>query len=114
MRSFFLALVTLAFLALSAHADEVYVRSKDKPYKGTVKDETAKEIVIGKDAIPASDVVDVEYDIRPGKLLINVYRPAMKAAKELNDPTKSAKHKENIELAIKSDQAPADAIAAPP
>src|SRR5262249_28474100 len=58
-----LSVVFLAGGALLAE-DEIYIRGKDKPFKGTIKTESPKQITMGKDTFPAEDVVDVIYEIK--------------------------------------------------
>ncbi len=86
----------------AAWADDVYTRTKEKPYKGVVKDESAKGVQIGKDFVPADDIVDVEYEVTPIDARVGLYRPAVNAEKEANDPGKDAKRKANLAQAIKN------------
>src|SRR5207253_11207811 len=101
-----LASFTVALCVTIAIADdEVSVRSKDKPYKGTIKVESSRGIEITglKGAIPAEDVVDIIYDVTPVEVRINLYRPAVLSEKDYNDPDpkKEANRKAKLSDALK-------------
>jgi tetratricopeptide (TPR) repeat protein len=105
-RVFLLAsFAALAFVSLTLANDEVTVRSKDKPYKGPIKNESARfvEIIGVKEPIPAEDIVDIKYEVNPVDVRINLYRPAWINEKDYNDPDpkKEAKRKANLADALK-------------
>jgi tetratricopeptide (TPR) repeat protein len=80
--------------------DEVYVRGKDKAIKGKIKGESPKAVSIGKDVIPAEDVVDIVYELKD--IAGNIkYKAAAKAEKESLDPAQEAKRKEKLAEALK-------------
>ncbi len=85
-----LLLATFAIFALVAVGlgnDEVIVRSKDKPFKGPIQTEGVRGVEIkGINPIPADDILDIHYDVKPVEVLINLYRPAYTAEKDYNDP----------------------------
>ena len=103
--------VILSLVALSMSAglgwadDEVYVRSKDKPYKGAIKSESPRgvEVTGVKGLIPAEDIVDILYEISSIDVRLNVYRPGVVSEKDYYDPDpkKEAKRKANLADAIK-------------
>src|SRR5262245_11693600 len=103
---FLLASCGMALVAAIALAnDEVTVRSKDKPYKGPIKSESARgvEITGVKEVIPAEDIVDILYEANPAGVRINIYRPAAKSEKDYYDPDpkKEGQRKANLADAIK-------------
>lgn len=90
-------------LGLSARADTVIVRNREKAIEGTVKSEDAKSIVVAhivdkkkiEESIPATDVIDIVHEaISPAALTIKgaPYRLARDAEKdaESDDPKKRA------------------------
>jgi tetratricopeptide (TPR) repeat protein len=97
--------VLLTALAGSAlvRADDIYVRGQEKPKKGTITAESAKEIKVGtKELIPAQEIVDIVYDMAKEEILKSKpYRDAVKAEKESLDPVKEAKRKDNLGEALK-------------
>ena len=104
--SYLLASFAIAvFVAITLANDEVTVRSKDKPYKGPIKNETSRSIEMTgiKAPIPAEDIVDILYDVNPVDVRINVYRPAVKSEKDYNDPDpkKESQRKANLADALK-------------
>jgi len=100
-----LASFSAALFVTIALADDVTVRSKDKPYKGTIKSESSRGIEITgiKEPIPAEEIVDIIYDVNPVDVRINQYRPAQISEKDYNDPDpkKESKRKSNLADAIK-------------
>jgi hypothetical protein len=65
-RVLLLASLVMAVLVTPASAeDEVIVRSKEKPYKGVIKSESPRGVIVTgvKEPIPAEDVVDILYDV---------------------------------------------------
>lgn len=81
--------------------DKVFVKSKEKPYSGKVSQESAKGVSLGKDIIPAEDIIDVDYEVLPlDPTRLKYYRPAVNAEKDANDPKKFADRKKNLKLAM--------------
>ncbi len=98
-----LIVVSLVGTALLYADDEVYVRGKDKPIKGKIKDggEGPKEVKIGaKDVVPAEDIVDIVYELSTITDQIP-YRAAVKLEKDSLDPAKEATRKTNLMDALK-------------
>ncbi len=97
-------------VGLTARADTVTVRGRDKAIEGTVKSEDAKSVVVShivdkkkvEEAIPAVDIIEIVHeDISPATLTIKgaPYRVAREAEKdaESDDP---AKRKAALTLAV--------------
>src|SRR5436309_15295711 len=88
-RIFLLATFSVAvFVTMTLANDEVFVRSKQQPYKGPIKSESSRGIEITgvKQAIPAEEIVDIIYDLTPVEVRINVYRPAVQSENKYNEP----------------------------
>ena len=92
-------LVVVSWPALAA-ADDVYSRKQEKPLKGTIKNETARGLVVGKDTVAAEDIVDVFYDADTSTLT-TAYRSAFNLEKDLDSPKKLEKRKEIFSELIK-------------
>ena len=88
--------VVIAVMGVHLRADDVFVRGRDKPAKGDVKSESAKELSVGKELpIAGADIIDVHYDgLKPIDLNLSggSYKVAKDAEKELakdgGDPVK--------------------------
>src|SRR5438094_9311870 len=81
--------------------EEIFVRGKEKPMKGAVTKESAKEIVVGvKDVVPAEDILDIVYDLRPISANLN-YRKGVQSEKESLDPAKEKDRKTLLADAMK-------------
>jgi tetratricopeptide (TPR) repeat protein len=101
-----IAWALLVATATTASADEVYLhKAKDKPsYTGTVTKESSVSIKIDsfKNDIPAEEIRDIVYTIEPVSVMVNKYKPAMKAeqaAGAVKDLQARAKlYKEAIQL----------------
>src|SRR5438270_4135852 len=107
LRRWLPALLVTAFAGTALlRADDIYVRGKEKPIKGTITAESAKEIKVGtKEVIAAQEIVDVVYDMATEQILKSKpYRDAVKAEKESLDPAKEPKRKENLAEALKQYQ----------
>jgi tetratricopeptide (TPR) repeat protein len=95
--------IVIAVAYVNVHADELFVRGREKSAKGEVKSESAKEVSIGKETVAGSDVLDVQYDtLKPVELYITIgsYKIAKEAEKEVNSAD-LAKRKAAINRAIK-------------
>ena len=103
-------LAVLVSLGLSARADTVFVKGREKPLeKVTIKSEDAKNVVVtiiagkkkGDEIIPSVDIADIVYydDIRPLDLRNGVYKAAMDAEKDL-DSEDSVKRKKALGVVI--------------
>ena len=86
---FLFALLALAALTISARADTVFVKGRDKVI-GTVKSEDAKGLQVtvkkAEEFIPAAEIIDVHYDdLKPAALRLSggAYLLAKKAEAEL-------------------------------
>ncbi len=98
-RLLFLLLIAWTFpTGLLWAEDAVYLRSKDKPLWGVVKNETGAGFLVDKTAVPAEDVIDILYDPGSSTFLVDVYQPAWQ--KEKDSQEKEANRQENIEEAI--------------
>ena len=94
------ALAAMLFAGIRRAQDEVTVRDKAKPYKGAVKSESTRGIVVAgvKDMIPVEDVVDIFYEVTPILVRTGMYRPAHDAEKEYNDPDPKKESKRKAKL----------------
>ena len=112
-RLLFGMLFSIAVLSLSARADTLFVKGRDKPVIGDIKTEDAKGIVINTtvdkkkvdELHPASEVLDVQYaDVKPVDLNLSggAYKVAKDAEKEANETTDPAKRKAALGIAIKN------------
>lgn len=102
IRVILLSMIAVAVTAtLGLADDEVFVRSKDKPYKGVIKSESPRGVVMSgvKGMIPAENIIDVFYDIASADTRLNVYRPALASEKDYNDPDPKKKDKRKANLA---------------
>jgi tetratricopeptide (TPR) repeat protein len=85
-----LALLLFAGGVVLRAEDEVYVKGKDKAFKGKVSKENAKEVIVGKNTVPAEDIIDVWYEL--ATIGTNIpYRQALKKEKESHEPGKDRK-----------------------
>jgi tetratricopeptide (TPR) repeat protein len=100
------ALAALLATAATGRADDVYLhKAKDKPsYAGTITKESSVSIKIDtfKNDIPAEEIRDIVYTVEPVAVMVNKYKPAMKAeqaAQNVKDLEAKAKlYKEAIQL----------------
>src|SRR5207249_5547181 len=106
-----LALCLLA-PALSLAQDKIYVKNREKFIPGKTKidyiaGKIAKESPQGidvtgvKGTIPAEEIVDIEYEVNPVDVRLNVYRPAFSADLKAHDPKFEAQRKTNLATALK-------------
>jgi tetratricopeptide (TPR) repeat protein len=97
--------VSVAVLAVASllRAEDVSVRSQEKPLKGKISSESAKGIVLDGKTIPPEEIVDVVYDAAD-ELKFGAYAGARNEEKNSLDPTKEAKRKDHIEAALKKYQ----------
>ena len=112
MRHLLLALTSLgmaAVLAPSLQAQEkIFLRGKAGFDKKTIKQETARGLVVlgAKKPIPAEDIVDIEYELLPIDIRTGVYRTARKEEDASNNPKLSeAERKANLGKALEGYQA---------
>jgi len=98
MRCFTLSIALL--LAGSLCADEVFVKNKEKPLKGTVQKESAKGVQLaGKEFIPAEDILDIHYDLKTeNKAVLDSYQLAY--AKDRESQEKTTGRRPNMEAAM--------------
>lgn len=96
------AMVVIAFAGGGLlRADDIYVRGQDKPKKGSITAESAKDIKVGtKETIPAENIVDIVYDLDTATTTLR-YRKAVTAEKESLDPAKEANRKALLAEALK-------------
>src|SRR5262249_51860174 len=67
----------LVLFCAVAHADEViFLRGREKPFKGVIKIETPQGITSGKEVFKAEDIEDVHYDITPVAVKVGAYKAA--------------------------------------
>src|SRR4051812_31535977 len=86
---------------LAQAQEEIFVRGKEKPIKGAITKESPKEIVVGvKDVVPAEDIIDIVYDLRPISANLN-YRKGVQSEKESFDPAKEKDRKTLLADALK-------------
>ncbi len=102
LRRWLPALLVIVFAGSAPlRADDVYVRGKEKPIKGTITAESAKEIKVGtKQLIPAENIIEVVYELDTATTTIR-YKKAVTAEKESLDPAKEANRKGLLAEAIK-------------
>jgi len=93
--------VALAAAPAARAQEEVYVRGNAKPLKGSITQEDAKGVKLGtKDLIPADEIVDVVYEVKP--ISVNIaYRNGVKFEKDSLDPAKDKDRKANLAEALK-------------
>ncbi len=101
LRRWLPALVVMVFAGGALlRADEVYVRGKDKPIKGKIKSEDAKEVKVGlKEIIPADQIVDIVYELST-VTPFQKYKNAQRVEKESLDPAKEANRKVLLDEAV--------------
>jgi TolA-binding protein len=93
----------LVLVPSSAWADEVRVKGREKTVKGDIKSESAKEVVIGKETIPAADVLDILYEtFQPLSLRLpgGAYHVARDKEKVIKDSGDAAARKAAMIAAI--------------
>ena len=104
-------IVALLAINLSASADTIFVRGRDKPLVGEIKSEDATTVVFGTiiakkkvdEKIPSLDVLDIHYDdVLPIGLRLTggAYNMAKKADKEAENTTDPIKLKSSLATAI--------------
>jgi tetratricopeptide (TPR) repeat protein len=103
LRHWLLSLAALFCLggALVLADEDVFVKGKDKPIRGKISFESAKDIKVGlKDVIQADDIVDIIYEPQPLTVKL-VYIAGEKAEKASLDPANEAKRKGLLAEALK-------------
>jgi tetratricopeptide (TPR) repeat protein len=82
MRRLVLAVIALTLGTGAVWAEEeVFLRGQAKSIKGVIKDENARGFNLGKQSIPAGDIVDVVYEVEPVTVRFE-YRKGVKAEKD--------------------------------
>lgn len=117
-RGIFAVLCVCLAAPSAAHAqDKIYLKNKEK-YLGAkskleflsakVQTESPDGIRVAgaKDLIPADDIIDIEYEVLPIDVRLNVYRPAVDADRKAHDPNPKLEpqRKSNLAAAIKGYQ----------
>ena len=114
MRHCLLAVVIVCVVApaITVAQDKVYVKNREKFVPGKTKidyiaGKIAKESPQGIDVtgvkltIPADEIVDIEYELNPVDVRLNIYRPAFNADLKAHDPKAEAQRKTNLAAALK-------------
>ncbi len=102
-RLLFFVAFTFVVVALTAQADVIFVKGRDK-ITGDVKSENAKGVSVlvkkATETVPGAEVLDVHYDdLKKLEVRIGPYKEAKKADEDSND-TSSAKGKAALTTAI--------------
>ncbi|MBI2808829.1 MAG: hypothetical protein HYX68_27925 [Planctomycetes bacterium] len=103
-RALLIALSLVAAVGLSARADVVHVRGREKPITGTVTKETADSVTVTPsgvkkkpEVIPSGDVLDIQYEtVKPSTLNVlgGAFRDAKDSEKQsIDGATKEARRK---------------------
>jgi hypothetical protein len=91
----------------TARADTIYLKNSKKTLTGTIGAETAKGITFKglKEVVPAEDVRDIDYDVKPADVRLKAYLPATLAEAKVRSATTDKERLKELDVAIAKYQA---------